>query len=167
MMTIKIDEIDEKIIDLLLIDGRMSCSEIAAAIGHMTERSVRYRLTKLIDNKIIAISAIVNPLTLGYHVIADVFIQVDPGLVQEIAHQLASYEKVTYVACSTGESDISIQVVAESNEEFFEFVTNVIGKIPGIRKTSSSLVPLIIKDVYRWRIPNAMVNASSRKHKDG
>jgi len=157
MPAFRIDEIDEQIIDLLLVDGRMSCSEISAAIGHITERSVRYRLTRLLDNQIIQISAILSPSAIGFNVIADVFIQVDPGHVREIAQLLVEREEVSYVACSTGEVDISIQIVANSNESVFDFVTNVIGKIPGVRKTTTSVVPIILKDVYRWRVPNAVV----------
>ena len=157
MPAFRIDEIDEQIIDLLLVDGRMSCSEISAAIGHITERSVRYRLTRLLDNQIIQISAILSPSAIGFNVIADVFIQVDPGHVREIAQLLVEREEVSYVACSTGEVDISIQIVANSNESVFDFVTNVIGKIPGVRKTTTSVVPIILKDVYRWRVPNAVI----------
>jgi Lrp/AsnC family transcriptional regulator for asnA, asnC and gidA len=157
MPAFRIDEIDEQIIDLLLVDGRMSCSEISAAIGHITERSVRYRLTRLLDNQIIQIRAIISPSAIGFNVIADVFIQVDPGHVREIAQLLVEREEVSYVACSTGEVDISIQIVANSNESVFDFVTNVIGKIPGVRKTTTSVVPIILKDVYRWRVPNAVI----------
>jgi Lrp/AsnC family transcriptional regulator for asnA, asnC and gidA len=159
MPAFRIDEIDEQIIDLLLVDGRMSCSEISAAIGHITERSVRYRLTRLLDNQIIQISAILSPSAIGFNVIADVFIQVDPGHVREIAQLLVEREEVSYVACSTGEVDISIQIVANSNESVFDFVTNVIGKIPGVRKTTTSVVPIILKDVYRWRVPNAVIKS--------
>jgi Lrp/AsnC family transcriptional regulator for asnA, asnC and gidA len=159
MPAFRIDEIDEQIIDLLLVDGRMSCSEISAAIGHITERSVRYRLTRLLDNQIIQISAIISPSAIGFNVIADVFIQVDPGHVREIAQLLVEREEVSYVACSTGEVDISIQIVANSNESVFDFVTNVIGKIPGVRKTTTSVVPIILKDVYRWRVPNAVIKS--------
>jgi Lrp/AsnC family transcriptional regulator for asnA, asnC and gidA len=110
-----------------------------------------------LDNQIIQISAILSPSAIGFNVIADVFIQVDPGLVREIAQLLVEREEVSYVACSTGEVDISIQIVANSNESVFEFVTNVIGKIPGVRKTTTSVVPIILKDVYRWRVPNAVI----------
>jgi hypothetical protein len=32
----------------------------------------------------------------------------------------------------------------------------VIGKIPGVRKTTTSIVPLVLKDVYQWRIPDSV-----------
>ena len=44
----KIDNIDIKIVDLLMEDGRMACSEIARRIGGVTERAIRYRLDRLI-----------------------------------------------------------------------------------------------------------------------
>ena len=67
----------------------------------------------------------------------------------------AEYDCVSYVACSIGENDISIQVVGHDTNEVYQFVTDVIGKIPGVRKTTTSIVPLVLKDVYQWRIPKA------------
>ncbi len=66
---------------------------------------------------------------------------------------MTEYENVTYVACSIGENDISIQVVARDTDDVYRFVTETIRKIPGVRRTTTSIVPLILKDVYQWRIP--------------
>jgi DNA-binding Lrp family transcriptional regulator len=44
----KIDNIDQNIIDMLMEDGRMACSEIARRIGGVTERAIRYRLERLV-----------------------------------------------------------------------------------------------------------------------
>ena len=148
----KIDTIDRKIINLLLEDGRMAASEIARQIG-ITERSVRYRIERLINNDVIKISAVVNPEALGYTIIADVFIEVEPGLIDQVARRLAEHENVTYVACSIGERDISAQVVARDNAEVYALATEFIGKLPGVRKTTTSIVPIRLKDVYQWRVP--------------
>lgn len=152
-MTTKLDQLDKEIIDLLTQDGRMSCAEIARAIGTVSERSVRYRLEKLLEENIIRVNAIPVPHALNYSVIADVFIEVETGQVLEIARKIASYDLVSYVACSTGESDISVQIIAANNRELYEFVTSVLGKIPGVRKTTTSMVPFIVKD--NWRIPQS------------
>lgn len=151
---IKIDSIDKKISDLLIEDGRMSCSKIAASIGNISERAVRYRIDRLIKNKIISVHGNVNAEGLGLVVFADVFIEVEPPLVLKIAQQLADYESVSYIACSTGQTDISIQVFAHDNNELFAFVTDVVGQIPGVRKTHISFVPLKIKDDHIWHIPS-------------
>ena len=70
-----------------------------------------------------------------------------------MAKKLASFENVTYVACGIGQNDISIQLVAKDTAEIYYFVTEVIRKVPGVRKTTTSIVPIIIKDVYQWRVP--------------
>jgi Lrp/AsnC family transcriptional regulator for asnA, asnC and gidA len=157
-MATKLDQLDKEIIDLLTKDGRMSCAEIAREIGTVSERSVRYRLEKLIEENVIRVNAIPVPQALDYSVVADVFIEVETGQVLEIARRIASYDLVSYVACSTGESDISIQIIAPNNRELYEFVTEVLGKIPGVRKTTTSMVPFIVKD--NWRIPKAVFRDS-------
>ena len=154
---IKIDAIDKQISDLLIEDGRMSCSKIASRIGNISERAVRYRIDRLVKNNVIAIHGNVEAEGLGLSVFADVFIEVEPASVLKIAQQIAGYESVSYVACSTGQTDISIQVFAHDNNELFSFVTDVIGQIPGVRKTHISFVPLRIKDDHIWHIPSFCV----------
>ncbi len=152
----KVDLIDKKIVDLLIGDGRLSAAEIAHVIGNISQRAVRYRLDRLIDQGIIRISAIALPNPLGFSVVADVFIEVEPGSVYDVANKIAEYEMVSYVACSTGTSDISVQVYARDNVELYNFVAETLGKIPGVRRTTTSIVPIVIKDVYKWRIPSSI-----------
>lgn len=149
----QIDEVDRKIVDLLIEDGRMPCAEIARRLGPVSERVVRYRLDRLVTAGIIHIGAIPNPKSLGYHVVADVFLQVDAASVLEVARKLTEYECISYVGCSMGETDISTQVFARDNAEVYRFVTEVIASIPGVRKSSTVIVPQVLKDVYQWRIP--------------
>ena len=151
----QIDKIDNKIVNLLMKDGRMSAAEIARQIGNISERAVRYRVDRMIADGLFKISAIINPKAVGYSVIADVFIEVESGLIFEVAEKLTGYDCVSYVACSIGERDISVQVVAHSTDEVYAIVTEVIGKIPGVRKTTTSIVPRILKDVYEWQIPRS------------
>jgi DNA-binding Lrp family transcriptional regulator len=54
-----------------------------------------------------------------------------------------------------GETDVSVQVVGHDNAEVYAFVTDVIAKIPGVRKTSTVIVPQVLKDVHQWRIPSS------------
>lgn len=159
-MVIKLDRIDKQIVDLLTEDGRMSCAVIARRIGKISERAVRYRLERMIEEKVFEVSAIVNPVAIGYPVVADVFVEVEPGLVNDVASKLASFDYVSYVACSTGERDISIQVVARDNRELYDFVSNILGRIPGVRRTTTSIVPFVVKDDSHWRIPDALIKSS-------
>ncbi len=153
----KIDKIDRKIVNLLMEDGRMHAAEITRQIGNISERAVRYRIDRMIENSIIKISAIVNPKAVGMNVVADIWLEVDSASIIEVARKMADFDSVSYVACSIGETDVSVQIQARDTGEVYRFITEVIGKVPGVRKTTTSIVPLVLKDVYQWRIPPEVV----------
>ena len=149
----EIDKYDIKIVKLLMKDGRMSASEIAREISDLSERSIRYRIQRMVDDGMIRISAIVNPKALGFTVIADVWVEVESGYIHEVAKKLSEFECVSYVATSIGEKDVSVQIYARDNNEVYTFVTEVLGHLKGVRKTVTSIVPIVLKDVYDWSIP--------------
>ena len=151
---VKLDETDWGIIVLLNQDGRMPSAEIARRLGNISARTVTNRIKSLTENGIISIRAIINPDAVGYRVMADVFIEVEPGRVREVAELVAEFPQVSYVACATGESDVSISLRVRSIEELFEFTTEKLGKIPGLRRTQSYLLPLKIKDFDSWLPPS-------------
>ena len=149
----EIDKIDVKIVNLLLEDGRMSASGIARKMGDISERAVRYRIERMIDEGVVQISAVVRPQAFGLTTIADVWMEVESDQILEVAKTMAKFDNVSYVACGIGETDVSIQVVAKDTAEIYRFVTEVVRKTPGVRKTTTSIVPIILKDVYQWRVP--------------
>ncbi len=154
-MTARVDRTDQAIVCLLMEDGRMSCAEIARRLGTVSERSVRSRIERLTREGVIRVSAVVNPRAVGFPVTADVWLEIEPGRLQEVAQRMAGREEVSYVAYSTGDRDLSIQVYARDNDELYRFVTEVVGQQAGVRKTSTILVPRVLKDVYDWRIPDS------------
>ncbi len=159
----KTDKIDMEIVELLMREGRMPAAEIARRVGGITERIVRYRIDKMVDEGLITVSAIVHPPKLGYTVAADVLLEVETGRIQEVAETLVELECISYVACSIGETDVSVQVLAKDTAEVYRLVTEVIGKIPGVRKTTTSIVPVVLKDVYQWRIPSGAIKKERRQ----
>lgn len=162
-MSHKADSLDRAIVDLLIQDGRMSCTEIARRIGHVSERSVRYRIDRMVKQGVIRVSAVVSPKAVGFPVTADVFIEVEPGRIMDVARTMMKFETVSYVACSTGETDVSIQIVARNNDELYDFVTQVIAQVPGVRKTTTVLLPVVLKDVYQWSIPHSQCADDSKR----
>lgn len=154
----RIDNIDFEIVNMLMENGRMHAAEIARRLGNKSERAVRYRIDRMIANNVIKLSAIVNPKGFGLNVVADVLLEVESDSIMDVAQKMTGYDNISYVACSIGETDISMQVLARDTSEVYHFVTEVIGKIPGVRKTTTSIVPLVLKDVFQWRIPSSMVD---------
>lgn len=151
------DKIDIKIVNLLLENGRMSASEVARRLGDISERAVRYRIDRMVEDAIIRISAVAKPQAFGLTTIADVWMEVESDRILEVAKKMAEFDNVSYVACGIGDTDVSIQIVARDTAEIYHFITEVVRKVPGVRKTTTSIVPLILKDVYQWRIPERVV----------
>lgn len=149
----EIDKIDVKIVNLLLEDGRIPASEIARRLGDISERAVRYRIDRMVEEGVIRVSAIVSPQAFGLTTYADVWLEVESDKILEVANKMAEFQNVSYVACGIGDTDVSIQIVAKDTAEVYRFVTEVVRKIPGVRKTTTSIVPIILKDVYQWRVP--------------
>src|SRR6266511_3094376 len=157
------DKIDIKIVNLLLEDGRMPASEISRRIGDISERAVRYRIDRMVNEGVIQISAVARPQAFGLTTIADIWLEVESDRILEVAKKMAEFDNVSYVACGIGESDVSIQIVAKDTSEIYKFVTEVVRKVPGVRKTTTSIVPLVIKDVYQWRIPESIIREIAEK----
>lgn len=163
-----LDETDAAIIELLQEDGRMSAVEIARHLEGVTPRVVRHRIKKLVRDGVISVTAVVHPKALGYGIMADVLIEAELPAIRAIARRLAELEHVTYASCATGESDISIQVVARSVEELHSVVLDRIHNMPGITRTRTFILPLALKFTYNWKVPSeAHVDPGSGSQNEG
>lgn len=151
-----LDEIDAAIIDLLQEDGRMSAVELASRLEGVTPRVARHRISKLVRDGIISITAVVHPKALGYDIMADVLVETQVATIPDTARRLAELDHVTYTSCATGESDISIQVVAKSVEELYGIVQDQIHHMPGVSRTRTYLLPLSLKFTYNWKVPKEL-----------
>jgi len=160
----KFDKYDIKIVNILLEDGRTPASEIARRIGEISERAIRYRIDRMISKGLLQVSAIIKPEAFGLTMRADVWIEVESDSILAVAKKLAEFENVTYVACGIGENDISIQLVAKDTSEIYHFITDTVRKVPGVRKTTTSIVPIILKDVYQWRLPENALKKPPRNY---
>jgi Lrp/AsnC family transcriptional regulator for asnA, asnC and gidA len=161
----RFDHIDRQIVALLLRDGRMSCAAAARSIGRLSPRSMCYRIERLIRSRVIQVGAVVNPQAIGLDVIADVFLEVAPGQVREVAERFAALQEVSYVAGSIGNGDLSIQVCVRDSQELLRFVEEVVGPMPGVTRTRTVLVPWKLKDVYQWSIPPSFDDEQVREEK--
>lgn len=154
----KLDRTDWEIVLLLNEDGRMPNTEIAQRLGNVSARTVSNRIKSLTKKGIISIRAIVNPEAVGYSVLADIYIQVEPGQVREVAEEVANYPETSYVACATGSSEVSIQVLVRSVQELFNFANDQIGKISGVQRTQTYILPLQLKDIDTWMPPDIILD---------
>ena len=160
-MKLKVDEVDRAILKLLQEDARMPCSEMARRLGYVSARTVRNRLSRLIDKQIIALSAGAVPESLGFVIAADIYVDVEAGKVTQVADALCKLPEVYYAALVTGESDISAAVVATDVDSLQTLITDKFQSIPGVRKTRVYLLTRMLKRSYDWPIPEELTQQAS------
>lgn len=146
-----LDEFDREIIRLLQKDGRMPFLTIANQLG-LAEGTVRRRVAKLLDEELLRIVGIANPFKVGLQTVAIVGLKVDRGKIEKIAKALSALTEVRYVALSTGNFDLVIEVVVASNDELLTFLVDTLRQIPGINNTGTSIVLKVAKENLAWDI---------------
>ena len=151
-----LDETDRAILGCLYEDGRMSSAEIARRVGNVSVRTVSNRIHHLTARRIIAIRAVVYPEAVGYDIIADASIEVEPGKAREVAEALVNCSRVNYVAIVTGESDLSSSVYARDVHDLQTFIHDELQRIPGVRRTKTYLITEILRRWDDWRIPDEL-----------
>ena len=154
----RIDDVDRAILDCLRRDARMQSTEIARRLGFLTPRAVRNRLRKLIDEGFIAVTAGAVPERLGFAISADIAIDVEPGMTQEVAQRLVDLDEVFYVALTTGDTDISASVVVVNMGDLQTFISDKLHSIPGVRKTRTYVLTRVLKQSCDWSFPEKLPN---------
>ena len=159
----KFNRLDKAIIECLNQDARASSAEIARELG-TAERTVRYRIQRLIDQKIINPITVINPAAFGYNLAVDIFCEVDLEYQNQTLDALLRLPEVTYVAISTGDQDIILQAIFKNSDEVHDFVTHKLHQVPGMRRTRTVLVPRILKDTYQWLPPDEAYDLDEAKN---
>ena len=139
-----------------MIDGRTSSADISRQLGDVSARTITNRIDSLVEDGVIKIRSIVNPDSLGFCVLADVFIEVEPGETKGVAEKLAIIPQISYLALASGDTDIIISVRAREIDELYDFVIEILGNIPGLRHTKTFPMPLTLKDITSWIPPEAI-----------
>ena len=141
------DELDQRIIGLLQVDGRLSNANIARRLG-VSEGTIRRRVSRLIQDDAISIAAVPNIEKLGYTTTAFIGLQVQPGKADDVADALAGLSEVHYVSVTTGSYDVFLWVGLESAEGLGEFLHTSIAAIDGVLRTETFVNLGIKKRTY-------------------
>ena len=144
-----ISRTDCQIIRLLQKDGRISNTTIAEKLG-ISEATVRARLKRLIEDQVIQIVAVSNPLKLGFEIVGVINIQVDIKKAENVIKELKELKELWYIVVTTGSSDINVEFNLRSLDELHILLLEKINKIDGIIRTDTSLIMRFIKRQYDW-----------------
>lgn len=145
-----LDDTAKRIIELLQGDGRMSYSSIAKDVG-LSEAAVRHRVHKLIEGGVVQIVAVTDPMQMGFARQAMIGIKVT-GNVQQVADELAKMDELDYIVITTGRFDILAELVAESDGELLEIISDRVSSIDRVVTTETFVYLRLVKQTYAWGV---------------
>ena len=143
-----LDEVDRAIIEHLQADGRAAYTKLSAAVG-LSEAAVRQRVQRLLENGVMQVVAVTDPLQLGYRRMAMIGIRAE-GDLTAVAEKISSLPEVAYVVVTAGSFDLLVEAVVEDDERLLELVNDRLRALPGVRSTETFIYLRIQKQTYAW-----------------
>ena len=144
-----LDDVDKSIVEWLSRDARTSNRKIAAELG-VTEGTVRARIKRMEEEKLIRITAVTNINRFRDAALAYIWVEVERShQAQSVAEQLSKMTEFGFVGVMLGRSDILAITMVRNTEHLAEFIHNRINGVPGVRRTESTLGVNFVKHDYR------------------
>ena len=144
-----IDAMDCRMIELLQKDGRVANTEIAKRLG-ISEATVRTRLARLIEEGVVQIVAVSNPLKLGFEVVGTIRIHVELRKMDRIVRELKNIKSLWHIVQTTGGTGIDTEFVLKDLNELNELIFEKINRIDGVLRTEPTLFLNYVKRSYDW-----------------
>ncbi|WP_080056554.1 Lrp/AsnC family transcriptional regulator [Spirosoma aerolatum] len=144
-----LDDLDFAILSCLQRDGRMSFTEIAEQLN-VSVGTARTRLNRLLEEGVLSIVGRVDPDKVGFRAYAHIAVYVRPATLKEpVALLIAQLPEVSFLASTSGDYDLEVDVMCPTNHDLVEFI-NEISKIEGVYQTKTTLY----FKVYKYAQPD-------------
>lgn len=144
-----LDKLDFEILSILQEDGRMTFTVIADRLK-ISVGTARTRLNKLIEDGTVNIIGRVDPDKVGFRCYAHIAVFVRPATLKEkVAQKIATLPEVSFLAMTSGDYDLEVDVMCRDNNHLVDFV-NDISKIAGVHQTKTT----IYFKVYKYAQPD-------------
>ena len=148
-VSISLDDLDFAILSFLQKDGRMSFTVIAEKLK-VSIGTIRTRFNKLIEDGTINIIGRVDPEKVGFRAYAHIAVYVRPATLKEkVAQRIAKLSEVSFLAMTSGDYDLEVDVMCRDNDHLVQFV-NELSKIEGVHQTKTT----IYFKVYKYAQPD-------------
>jgi len=149
----ELDAVDRALIEALQQNGRLSFRRIAADAG-VSEATIRARYARLCRDEILHVTAITNPLTLGFGAMAMVGVKTGgpPG---PVAEQVTAWEEAGYVVITAGQFDILVEFVCEDGGHLLD-LTDRLRTLEGVVSTETFLYLELRKELHDWGVGEAL-----------
>ncbi len=142
-----LDQVDRYLLDALRKDGREPFAQIAERLG-VSPGMIRQRYNRLVDQGLLKVVAITNPIQRGIKTMAMIGIRTDGSRMLEIADEISHLEEVVYLVVASGRFDILAEVFCRDHEDLLHFMTEKLYGIEGVRETETFMHLKIVKEIY-------------------
>ncbi|MEM0952948.1 MAG: Lrp/AsnC family transcriptional regulator [Pseudomonadota bacterium] len=149
MSTLELDATDERILELLRSDGRMSYRAMALDLG-VTESTVRSRVRRLEKSNTMRVVAVTDFQAAGYELLLAVGIQVSDRAPADVADALADIPEVFSINLMIGTYDIEVLAVAADQAALSALLYQRIARLPGVKRVEPSLAMNVLKNQPDW-----------------
>ena len=140
-----IDEIDNKIVNLLLRDGRMSYSDIAAEVG-LSRTAVKTRVSALEKAGIIrGYKAVIDPLSAPEMMTFVTNIETKAENFEECKRAFCEATETVTIVQTTGNCHLLAICLAPDIKTMRNFVTHIYDTVPGILSINAHAVLDVVK----------------------
>lgn len=147
-----LDQLDQKIVELLIRNARMSYSDIGQEIG-ISRVAVKSRIQALEQKGIIEeYTTIINPQKISGAVSCYFEIETVPNSLMDVLNLLQKNDIITQIYRVTGKSKLHVHAVDSSNEEMERLICETIDKLPGVLECSCNMIFSRIKDIKGLRL---------------
>ena len=147
-----LDELDQKIIQLLIENALISYSDIGEETG-ISRVAVKARIQAMEKKGIIEeYTTIINPQKISGAVSCYFEIEIKPDHLSQVTDILYKDDTVTQIYRVTGRDKLHVHAVASSSDEMEHFLHNVIDTLPGIISCSCNTILSRIKDIKGLRL---------------
>lgn len=122
-----------------LSDGNMANTDLARELG-VSESTVRLRVKRLQEAGILKIRALRDPNRLADQQLALVAVNVaESRLLDEKARAISALPHVLSVSIVSGQYDIILEVLVDSNRGLIRFLTEELSHVDGLARTETFL----------------------------
>ncbi|HIT32403.1 MAG TPA: Lrp/AsnC family transcriptional regulator [Candidatus Enterenecus stercoripullorum] len=147
-----LDELDQRIVALLIENARASYSEIGQKVG-ISRVAVKARVQALERRGIIEeYTTVINPQKISGAVSCYFEIELQSDTFTRAAQILKENSTVTQVYRVTGKNKLHVHAVAASGEEMERLMATVIDPLPGVISCSCNIILSRLKDVKGLRL---------------
>lgn len=146
----ELDELDEKILTMIVDNARIPFLEVARACG-VSGAAIHQRVQKLIETGVIRGSGfLLDAEKIGYETCAYVGIFLSsPSTVENVVNELKKIPEVVECHYTTGQYDVLIKVYARNNKDLLRIIHSELQPL-GLSRTETLMC---FKEAFRKKMP--------------